>query len=70
MGRRSPRALLAHGAAFDAASWQDQATAIVAEGFTVVAVEDISAHAQNMFDSDQAETVMNAILERLDTVSP
>ena len=34
--------VLAHGAAFDAASWEDQATAIADEGATVVAVEDIS----------------------------
>lgn len=35
--------VLAHGAAFDAASWDDQATAIAAQGATVIAVEDISA---------------------------
>ena len=34
--------VLAHGAAFDAESWTDQATQIAAEGTTVVAVEDIS----------------------------
>ena len=34
--------VLAHGAAFDAASWEDQATAIAAQDATVVAVEDIS----------------------------
>ncbi len=34
--------VLAHGAAFDAASWTDQATAIAEQGATVVAVEDIS----------------------------
>jgi len=34
-------ALLAHGAAFDASSWQDQADQISALGFTVLAVEDI-----------------------------
>lgn len=34
--------VLAHGAGFDAASWSDQATAIAAQGATVVAVEDIS----------------------------
>lgn len=34
--------VLAHGAAFDAASWEDQATAIADAGATVVAVEDIS----------------------------
>ncbi len=34
--------MLAHGAAFDAASWEDQATAIADAGATVVAVEDIS----------------------------
>lgn len=35
--------VLAHGAAFDAASWEDQATAIAAQGATVVAVEDIGS---------------------------
>lgn len=35
--------VLAHGAAFDAASWEDQAKAIAAQGATVIAVEDISA---------------------------
>lgn len=34
--------VLAHGAAFDAASWSDQAPAIADLGTTVVAVEDIS----------------------------
>ncbi len=34
--------VLAHGAAFDAASWEEQATAIADAGATVVAVEDIS----------------------------
>ena len=34
--------VLAHGAAFDAASWEDQAPAIAEQGATVVAVEDIS----------------------------
>ena len=33
--------VMAHGAAFDAASWADQATLIAGEGYTVVAVEDI-----------------------------
>lgn len=37
--------VLAHGAAFDAASWEEQATAIAEEGATVVAVEDISPEA-------------------------
>ena len=37
--------VLAHGAAFDAASWEDQATAIADVGATVVAVEDISPEA-------------------------
>lgn len=37
--------VLAHGAAFDAASWAEQATLIADEGFTVVAVEDISPEA-------------------------
>lgn len=37
--------VLAHGAAFDAASWEDQATAIAEQGATVVAVEDISPEA-------------------------
>ncbi len=34
--------VLAHGAAFDAASWEEQALAIAAQDATVVAVEDIS----------------------------
>lgn len=37
--------VLAHGAAFDAASWEDQAIAIADQGATVVAVEDISTEA-------------------------
>ncbi len=37
--------VLAHGAAFDAASWSDQAPLIADQGFTVVAVEDISPDA-------------------------
>lgn len=37
--------VLAHGAAFDAASWAEQATAIAEQGNTVVAVEDISPDA-------------------------
>ena len=37
--------VLAHGAAFDAASWQEQAVAIVEQGATVVAVEDLTAEA-------------------------
>ena len=38
-------AVLAHGAAYDAASWQEQAVLISAAGYTVVAVEDIGADA-------------------------
>ncbi len=34
--------VLAHGSAFDAASWEAQATAIAEQGATVVAVEDTS----------------------------
>ncbi len=34
--------VLAHGAAYDAASWEEQATAIADQGATVVAVEDIA----------------------------
>ena len=34
--------VLAHGAAFDAASWEAQATAIAEQGATVIAVEDIT----------------------------
>ncbi|GHJ57503.1 hypothetical protein NOK12_00230 [Nocardioides sp. OK12] len=37
--------VLAHGAAFDAASWQEQAVAIAEQGATVVAVEDLTAEA-------------------------
>ena len=33
--------VLAHGAAFDAASWEEQAPRIAAQGATVIAVEDI-----------------------------
>lgn len=33
--------VLAHGAAFDAASWEEQATQIADQGATVIAVEDI-----------------------------
>lgn len=39
-----PRAvLLAHGAVYDAASWEPQAEVMRAAGYTVLAVEDISA---------------------------
>ncbi len=34
--------VLAHGSAFDAASWEEQATAIAQQGATVVSVEDTS----------------------------
>lgn len=37
--------VLAHGAAFDAASWEAQATAIAEQGATVIAVEDIAQEA-------------------------
>ncbi len=37
--------VLAHGAAFDAASWEEQATAIADQAATVIAVEDISPEA-------------------------
>ncbi len=37
--------VLAHGAAFDAASWEEQATAIADQGATVLAVEDIDPDA-------------------------
>lgn len=37
--------VLAHGAAFDAASWQPQATLIAEQGATVIAVENISPEA-------------------------
>ncbi len=37
--------VLAHGAAFDAASWEQQATAIAEHGATVIAVENISPEA-------------------------
>lgn len=42
-GEGSYGVLLAHGAAFDAASWTDQALEIAALGTTVLALEDISA---------------------------
>ncbi len=35
--------LLVHGAAYDAASWESQAEAIAAEGFAVLALEEISS---------------------------
>lgn len=37
--------LLLHGAAYDAASWNDQAAEVAAEGYTVLALEDISGEA-------------------------
>ncbi len=37
--------VLAHGAAFDAASWQDQAEAMADQGNSVVAVEDLTPEA-------------------------
>lgn len=37
--------VLAHGAAFDAASWEEQATEIADQGATVLAVEDIAPDA-------------------------
>lgn len=37
--------VLAHGAAFDAASWEEQATAIADQGATVIAVESIDPEA-------------------------
>ncbi len=37
--------VLAHGAAFDAASWEEQAVAIAAQGATVIAVESITPEA-------------------------
>lgn len=37
--------VLAHGAAFDAASWEEQATAIADQGATVIAVENIDPEA-------------------------
>ena len=37
--------VLAHGAAFDAASWEKQAVAIAEQGATVIAVEDIAPDA-------------------------
>jgi pimeloyl-ACP methyl ester carboxylesterase len=37
--------VLAHGASYDAASWEEQATAMAEQGTTVIAVEDISPDA-------------------------
>lgn len=37
--------VLAHGASFDAASWEEQARAMAGRGLTVAAVEDLSAKA-------------------------
>lgn len=39
--------VLAHGAAFDAASWQEQATNIAEQGATVIAVEEASSEGIN-----------------------
>lgn len=41
-GEGSYGVILAHGASYDAASWEEQAVDIADEGTTVVAVEDIS----------------------------
>lgn len=45
MGDGSAGVVLAHGAAFDAASWEDQAVLIAGTDRTVVAVEDIAPDA-------------------------
>lgn len=37
--------LLLHGAAYDAASWEPQATVLVGEGYTVLSLETLSAEA-------------------------
>lgn len=55
--------VLAHGSAFDAASWEDQATEIAGQGATVVAVEDtstegIEAAIDHLRDEEGAEQVV------------
>lgn len=55
--------VLAHGSAFDAASWEEQATAIAEQGTSVVAVEDISpegiaAAVQMLQDAGIAEVAL------------
>lgn len=44
-GEGSYGVVLAHGASYDAASWEEQATAMAGQGMRVVAVEDISPEA-------------------------
>ncbi|GAB2763858.1 hypothetical protein GCM10027020_15000 [Nocardioides salsibiostraticola] len=55
--------VLAHGAAFDAASWEEQATAIADQGATVIAVENIDPEAigaavQQLKDEGIAEVAL------------
>lgn len=55
--------VLAHGAAFDAASWENQATAIADQGATVIAVENIEPEAiaaavQTLKDSGIADVAL------------
>lgn len=55
--------VLAHGAAFDAASWSDQAPLIADQGFTVVAVEDIRPDAiANAVQALQSEGIEDVAL--------
>jgi len=44
-GRGGPGVVLAHGASFDAASWEDQASEMAGSGLSVLAVEDLTADA-------------------------
>ncbi len=55
--------VLAHGAAFDAASWEAQATEIAEQGATVVAVENISPGAiRDAVDHLQAKGIRDVAL--------
>lgn len=55
--------VLAHGAAFDAASWERQAVAIADQGASVIAVEDIDPDAiRDAVEQLQAEGVADVAL--------
>ncbi|WP_200948172.1 hypothetical protein [Nocardioides sp. Soil774] len=55
--------VLAHGAAFDAASWEEQAVAIANQGASVIAVEDIDPDAiRNAVEKLQGEGVADVAL--------
>ncbi len=55
--------VLAHGAAFDAASWERQAVAIADQGATVIAVENISPEAiRDAVEQLQADGIIDVAL--------